>query len=260
MIAGVAGVLAMACAKAASSPPELVGCAKGTDCKGSRLCVGGVCTNAYTGLDAADGVDGGLPDAPDNGLLVANGEAAAETGTEAGLLTTDAHGLDAAEQEEVSDATSVSDASDAGEAPPRPCSESCMTGCCDANGKCQAGISDTICGWYGRTCSDCTSLTSYPSGYHCLPIGNPPIAEYLCGTPSITGCVDSIGNDTCRGGCCDIHGNCQMGTSDTGCGFAGRLCNDCTSTNYPSGYHCLAVSEGPNVVLHTCDAPPTGDN
>lgn len=40
-----------------------------------------------------------------------------------------------------------------------PCgAQSCAMGCCDENGVCQAGTSDTVCGTGNIACTDCTAL------------------------------------------------------------------------------------------------------
>jgi hypothetical protein len=213
-----------------------VGCAKDTDCKGSRICVNGACT------DVPGGPDGAEADAEADASSDVASDAASEA---ADVSVADAPGHDSG------DAADGSDASESGSQPsPLPCSETCSTGCCDANGTCQAGTSNAVCGWYGRACSDCTLSTSYPPDYVCLPIGEPGSFEYLC-ERAPAGC--GAGNVTCSSGCCsNTDGTCQAGTSDTQCGFAGNGCANCTSSNYPSGYHCLLVRDGPNVELPAC--------
>lgn len=226
----------VACSKDAPAPSsELAGCAKDTDCKDSRVCVNGMCADAQGGPDAAG--------------TEAEAEASADVGSDAA----DAFASNAPDHDSGDAAANGSDVSAADSQPaPRPCSETCTTGCCDTNGTCQVGTSNTVCGWYGRACSDCTLSTSYPPDYVCLPIGEPGSFEYLC-EHAPSGC--GAGNVTCTSGCCsNIDGTCQAGTSDTQCGFAGNGCANCTSSNYPSGYHCLLVRDGPNVELPACVA------
>jgi hypothetical protein len=39
------------------------------------------------------------------------------------------------------------------------CASTCTAGCCDANGICNGGASDTACGTGGEVCTDCTTVT-----------------------------------------------------------------------------------------------------
>ncbi len=50
--AGLFAMLAMACSGGGNPPAASVGCAKDTDCKDSRICVSGVCTDVGSGSDA----------------------------------------------------------------------------------------------------------------------------------------------------------------------------------------------------------------
>src|SRR6202142_3689622 len=69
---------------------------------------------------------------------------------------------------------------------PTPCQ--CTSGCCDGNGACQPGTSDTQCGQQ-TTCADCTA-----SGLQCL--------DQACLTPYDGGGACTA--RTCPSGCCDF--------------------------------------------------------
>jgi hypothetical protein len=80
------------------------------------------------------------------------------------------------------------------------CASTC-TGCCDAQGKCQAGNTLTACGQNGFLCEACNNGT-------------------VC---SATGTCE---NASC-GGCVDDAGQCRAGTEPTACGADGGACAPC---------------------------------
>ncbi|HXN33009.1 MAG TPA: hypothetical protein VN894_14160, partial [Polyangiaceae bacterium] len=144
---------------------------------------------------------------------------------------------------------------------------SCPMGCCDLNGRCQAGIAPTACGGGGQACQSCVAsglvctaqqcatTSCGPAdcagcclGALCLP-GN---ATTACGekgsqcadcsatgaqcaaTPGAGGACAAMAPSTCDStscpaGCCDANGVCQMGTTDVACGTFGSACENCTS-------------------------------
>ncbi|MCE7894807.1 MAG: hypothetical protein DYH12_34745 [Sorangiineae bacterium PRO1] len=89
-------------------------------------------------------------------------------------------------------------------------------GCCDANGKCVTGVTDSACGAGGKKCEACASpkKCSVPGNY----------CAYL----------PTCGALTCPSGCCDAQGQCKDGNSNTECGVNGTKCGDCTA----SGKNC----------------------
>jgi hypothetical protein len=111
----------------------------------------------------------------------------------------------------------------------------CPSGCCDFNGNCQQGLTGIACGQWGRNCLDCAAVGKVCSNQQCAaPSGRPPC------------------NQECRGGCCDVLGNCLAGTLDTQCGQEGQVCADCTT----SGGQCAAGScvgaDGGPTCVDTC--------
>lgn len=90
-----------------------------------------------------------------------------------------------------------------------PCSsQTCPNGCCDAQGICQLGRADAVCGAKGQACLDCTA-----TGKACAPQGYCYAGKH-CGA------------DNCAG-CCTTTGDCQAGTDAQACGEWGALCDDC---------------------------------
>ena len=86
----------------------------------------------------------------------------------------------------------------------------CPGGCCDAQGQCKDGHTNSECGVGGTKCWDCTAtkLNCAPQGFcyqgpHCGP-------------------------DNCAG-CCDGTGQCRAGGSNQFCGQYGELCDNCGS-------------------------------
>jgi hypothetical protein len=75
---GLLAALAIACSGGGSPPAASVGCAKDTECKGSRICVSGVCTNAGGELDATADVVAVATESAEAGALVV------DAGVEAG--------------------------------------------------------------------------------------------------------------------------------------------------------------------------------
>ncbi len=104
------------------------------------------------------------------------------------------------------------------------CSSSTCIGCCDAQGKCQAGSSNAACGANGLTCVNCNGNETCSASHSCQP----------------QGCTIS----NCPTGCCDVTGHCQPGNSSTSCGYSGFACMNCNG----------GVCDGNN---HTCGAPST---
>ncbi len=150
--------------------------------------------------------------------------------------------------------------------------QTCPTGCCDGYGLCQQGITNTTCGNFGTACQDCFSYGFLCSNQQCAtPDGGRACGEYSCmmgccdalgncqpgNTTQACGnvgeaCVDcATAGDVCTGGecvspdggvlcsqscsgCCDDHGECHPGFTDTQCGGSGGACQDCTALSPPS--------------------------
>ncbi len=93
--------------------------------------------------------------------------------------------------------------------------ETCPTGCCDAHGTCQTGTVNTACGSGGLACRDCT-LSELDGG----ALGGGTCTDGQCASSAVC---------TCTSGCCDGHGACQPGASNSACGSPGQACEDCTA-------------------------------
>jgi hypothetical protein len=135
--------LAMACGCSASTPPaESVGCEKDTDCKGARICVNGVCTDADGG---SGGAEGGVSDATLEGGPVSLDAASEGVGSNASDAADATLGEGGG-----SDAPSGSDASGASDA-------GCATGTLSCNGQ-QPTICTALGTWQsvGAPCSGTT--------------------------------------------------------------------------------------------------------
>jgi hypothetical protein len=110
---------------------------------------------------------------------------------------------------------------------PAVCSAStCPAGCCDANGKCQAGTQVTQCGSGGQVCENCPT-----HGFQVCDA-----THQACSNP-----VPECNGETCSG-CC-IGSSCFAGTDPNECGVGGSTCQACQSEG-------LACTGG------QCTAPP----
>jgi hypothetical protein len=156
-------------------------------------------------------------------------------------------------------------------------------GCCDPTGTCRPGDATNACGLGGVECFDCGALGFGCVGGACE--GQPPV----CGPGNCPGCCDTLGmcrfgseSDACGaagqacedctasglgcvngkcegppppcgpgncGGCCDVAGNCQPGSSSTACGQSGAQCQSCTTQGkvctQPGNYCAFFPSCGP---------------
>ncbi|MBI5537396.1 MAG: hypothetical protein HY898_32030 [Deltaproteobacteria bacterium] len=97
------------------------------------------------------------------------------------------------------------------------CGPSSCNGCCDWNGKCQSGDTNTACGIQGSQCSNCIISSQICDQAH-----------GVCVT------VPNCGPSNCAG-CCTKGGVCQNGYADNHCGHGGVLCENCTN----SGGSCI---------------------
>lgn len=89
--------------------------------------------------------------------------------------------------------------------PPLGCDVTCE-GCCDAQGNCLPGTSDTACGNWGEECRACGTFEACTYEY-----------LYAC----------TCAND-CEDGCCDPStGACLPGTSSSACGTYNSTCWVC---------------------------------
>jgi hypothetical protein len=115
---------------------------------------------------------------------------------------------------------------------------SCPGGCCDANGVCQVGTSSAACGGVGAACQGC------PSGTLCL--------NKRC----------ECTFQTCPSGCCMFSrgvagASCAPGNSDSQCGVAGSLCQNCGSGGGTcTNQQCNLPSQPPPCLCSTgcCDS------
>lgn len=115
----------------------------------------------------------------------------------------------------------------------RACGPTNCVGCCDAEGKCQAGTSDSLCGANGSACDGCTSP------FHC----NSQLSGRACGSKIIECSVTN-----CPTGCCARSNNvsqdlyCFQGTDAYACGIGGQACADCTAASQACSNHACTGS------------------
>lgn len=114
---------------------------------------------------------------------------------------------------------------------------SCPFGCCDGNGSCVDGMSDSACGQSGAVCKTCT-----PGSGACLPV-------YIYNEKSPGGHCASCDSTTCPNGCCTADGHCITTWDDAACGKGGAPCVDCTLKGSLCGYgglcaECTAHCDG----------------
>jgi hypothetical protein len=114
--------------------------------------------------------------------------------------------------------------------------QTCPSGCCDLQGRCQPGLTGTACGNFGSNCLNCTANGATCSNQQCSAAAGPA----------------ACAGDTC-GGCCDALGTCSAGTSDTRCGESGEPCADCAALGATcQAAACVAADGGPTC-FSTCD-------
>jgi hypothetical protein len=89
------------------------------------------------------------------------------------------------------------------------CDATTCAGCCDDQGKCQAGTVTTACGGGGMLCVTCPGTQTCGGG-----VCKDSPREVRCGSSS------------CRG-CCDSAGTCLAGSIASACGTAGSTCVAC---------------------------------
>lgn len=118
----------------------------------------------------------------------------------------------------------------------RPCEATCTSGCCDANGKCQGGRSDSSCGSAGRECVRCSGATCSPTGF-CGPGGSG-------GGGGTSSCVGV-------GATCIANNDCCAYRSGTGYCVSGR-CADACSANSDCNSDCCATLVSGN---RACNQP-----
>ncbi|MDP9034929.1 MAG: hypothetical protein M3O50_08980 [Myxococcota bacterium] len=121
--------------------------------------------------------------------------------------------------------------------------ESCPTGCCDAAGQCQQGLTALECGTFGTNCQSCIQ-----NGEQCS-------VSQQCVLPADGG--RACNAQTCPNGCCDAAGNCQAGSNLTECGSFGGRCVDCSLLGAQcSGNACVGSDAGtpcPQSCTGCCD-------
>jgi hypothetical protein len=158
--------------------------------------------------------------------------------------------------------------------------DTCVTGCCDSQGRCVDGLGVSLCGGGGNRCIDCGA-----QGAMCIafPTGGGVCAKSAaCGPQNCHGCcqgdtcVLTIGNsacgsngeacsgcaagDFCKGtcvhtqatcdstnctGCCAGAGFCVTGTGDNACGRRGQSCQSCQPSQ--SQGQCVSQADGGGV-------------
>jgi hypothetical protein len=124
------------------------------------------------------------------------------------------------------------------------CGAATCDGCCAGN-QCLPGNIPTACGQRGASCSDCAAL-----GALC-------IAE--AGVGGACQVVSTCDPHLCPEGCCDVNGVCQLGETDSTCGFGGASCQICAPNQACGNSTCVPVAQdgGPGCVDQCngcCDA------
>ena len=92
------------------------------------------------------------------------------------------------------------------------CGPASCQGCCDWNGNCASGDTNSACGIKGSQCTNC-----FISGQICDP------ASGQCVT------VPNCSPYNCAG-CCSKSGTCEPGFVTAACGHGGTLCENCANT------------------------------
>jgi hypothetical protein len=146
-----------------------------------------------------------------------------------------------------------------------PCgAQSCATGCCDSNGVCQAGNTDTVCGTMNIACEDCTSVDKTCVAGQCGAGGASSGGTMLPGFPGFDAasfptfeagtlaCTDGSG---CSGQLCCFSLATFGSSCQTACAYGSyQLC--ATGAECPSGQDCAASPYGANSPGY-CAAVPT---
>ncbi len=135
------------------------------------------------------------------------------------------------------------------------CSVGNCSGCCDASGACQLGLTNFSCGFAGQACTTCPSGTTCAAGGICAanlvtaPDGGKPDAGFV---PVGIGSACAGNTFLCSDSCVDVS------TDENNCGLCGKECasglvclrggcqplpNDCTVAPCPSDYGCNPVSK-----------------
>lgn len=103
-----------------------------------------------------------------------------------------------------------------------PCTaDSCPSGCCNASGVCERGLTDAACGQRGAACETCGT------GRRC--------AKGTCETIIVDAGIGACGPANCSG-CCTGMGNCLVPPDSDRtitCGAGGISCITC-----PTGQYC----------------------
>ncbi len=136
-----------------------------------------------------------------------------------------------------------------------PCgAQSCATGCCDSNGVCQAGNTDSVCGTMNIACEDCTSVGKTCQAGQCGAGGAPSggmmtlpgfpgfdAASFPTFEAGTLACTDGSG---CPGQLCcfslaTFGSSCQAACANG----SYRLC--ATGAECPNGQDCAPSPYGP---------------
>lgn len=119
---------------------------------------------------------------------------------------------------------------DGGIVTPGPrCSSATCNGCCDVNGRCQAGSLNVACGTQGSACTNCTGRGVQCVFGTCVFLDEPARCSAA----------------TCSG-CCTAEGFCNPGTADTSCGPRGTTCTACDPGFGCERQECVRRCDGNN--------------
>lgn len=101
--------------------------------------------------------------------------------------------------------------------------DNCSDGCCDAEGVCQVGNPDDVCGLRGAACRNCSAQKNA-----------------MCTAGQ---CVPRCTPQSCPNGCCDEFGDCRGFSAQTSftCGRGGAACVEC---NARGGSYTQSCEEG----------------
>jgi hypothetical protein len=112
--------------------------------------------------------------------------------------------------------------------------QTCPSGCCDLEGRCEQGVTDTACGNFGGDCFDCRATGDVCSNQQCAIPAGPAACARTCA------------------GCCDVLGNCSPGTADAQCGESGRRCTDCSTAGDQCQFGMCSAPDGGPTCFATC--------
>ncbi|MDP3238367.1 MAG: hypothetical protein Q8N26_36575 [Myxococcales bacterium] len=109
----------------------------------------------------------------------------------------------------------------------------CPTGCCDANGACQRGVTTSACGTVGAACTSCGESTVCVNGACVGGQGG-----------GAGGGAASCSAASCPRGCCSGSGVCMEGSGSASCGSGGAQCSTCAASEICVSGVCTADPDG----------------